>query len=309
MNSIQRSALEKWLAAQSASSHQIAVLRRIATGHSRAMWFVEMSSGQRFVVRIEQGGVFGSSGATEFEFMQTVARLGLPIAPARWIEPTGSVLGQPFFVMDYVEHLATPREERGLSDSLAADFVRQLHLMHTTDVSSALSGTADPADATDREIERWAGVYRSTAIPVPLLDEATAWLHHHAPVPTRVGIVHGDPGPGNFLHDGERLLVFTDWEFSHLGDPMEDWAFLIQMRGARTMVAEEWRALIKRTVDVEISDEQLDYWTAFNLFKGACANLTCRSAFVGANPSPNMAIIGTTIHQTFLRRLADLTAR
>ena len=90
--------------------------------------------------------------------------------------------------------------------------------------------------ATRAQIDRWYHVYRAEAdVAIPLLEEGAAWLHHHAPALDRVGIVHGDPGPGNFVHDGRRVIAFTDWEFTHLGDPMEDWAYLVNMRGARTM--------------------------------------------------------------------------
>ena len=44
------------------------------------------------------------------------------------------------------------------------------------------------------------------------------------------------------------------------------------------------------------------YWSVFNFFKGACANLTCRRAF-GAD---NMALIGTALHQTYVRQVAGL---
>lgn len=52
--------------------------------------------------------------------------------------------------------------------------------------------------ATHREIDRWLGVARTASLPIPLLEEDTAWLRLHAPA-SSVGIVHGDPGPGNLL--------------------------------------------------------------------------------------------------------------
>jgi hypothetical protein len=56
-----------------------------------------------------------------------------------------------------------------------------------------------------------------------------------------------------------------------------------------------------------LDDERWRYWEAFNLFKGACANRTCLAVFEdGRNRAPNMAIIGTTLHQVFLRRLVDI---
>jgi aminoglycoside phosphotransferase (APT) family kinase protein len=298
--------LEPWLFMQRGRAANIVTLRRIATGHSRAMWFVELDDRERYVVRVEQGGVFGSSSVDEVIFMRAAAELGLPVAPIRWIERRTSVLGHPFFVMDYVDHQATPREERGLPAGVAIDLVKRLDEVHRADWSSVLPAPPDLTQLTHVQIDRWTEVYRSSTVTVPLLEEAAAWLHRYARVPSRVGIVHGDPGPGNFLHDGTRLVAHTDWEFAHLGDPMEDWAYLVQMRGSRTMTPDAWRSLIRDTVGVDVTDFDLRYWGAFNLFKGACANLTCRVAFGGPNPLPNMAIIGTALHQTFLRRLADL---
>jgi aminoglycoside phosphotransferase (APT) family kinase protein len=232
------------------------------------------------------------------------------VARVRWLETTGTVIGQPFFVMDFIEGgVATAREDRSLAPELAVDFVRRLDELHHLQWQGVLDGPP-PSEATHVQIERWADVSRaSSPRVVPLLEEGAAWLHHHAPALERVALVHGDPGPGNFVHDGRRVLAFTDWEFSHLGDPTEDWAFLLSMRGARTMPAGEWLELIRRELAIEVSDEQMHYWRVFNFFKGACANRSCLRAFAGANPAPNMVLIGTVLQQQFMRQMADLLAR
>ena len=301
--------LQTWLGEQMGRPVEILTLRRIATGHSRAMWFVELDDGQRLVVRVEQGGVFGTSTVDEFELMRAAAEIGVPVAPVRWLEPTGRVLGQPFFAMDFVESAPTQREDRTLPDDVAADFIRRLHELHSVDRPGHLQPADAATNATDTQIDRWAGVYRAASpVALPLLDEAAAWLHRHAPELAQPAIVHGDPGPGNFLHDGAAVVAFTDWEFAHIGDPMEDWVYLISMRGARTMTADRWRQQISDTVGLDVTDWDLRYWGAFNFFKGACANLTCLQVFGGPNPAPNMAIIGTALQQTFMRNMADLVA-
>jgi aminoglycoside phosphotransferase (APT) family kinase protein len=306
-----RSALERWLGEQRGSDNRLVVLRRIATGNSRANWYAELDDGSRYVVRIEQGGVFGTSSADEYRFMAAAHRLGCPVAQVRWLEPTGAVLGQPCFVMDYLDGATTGRDDRTMGPSLAHDFVRRLDELHRTAWESELDTRVSPEGATHAQVDRWYGVYRGEvdagASPiVPLLEEGAAWLHHHAPSLDRVALVHGDPGPGNFVHDGERVTAFTDWEFTHLGDPTEDWAYLITMRGARTMDRAAWMALFERVAGVRIADRSLHYWSVFNFFKGACANLTCRRVFATVNPAPNMAIIGTALHQTYVRQVARL---
>ncbi len=59
------------------------------------------------------------------------------------------------------------------------------------------------------------------------------WLETNIPaagdIPTVV--VHGDVGAANFLHDKSRIVAVLDWEQSHFGDPMEDFAMLA-LRGA-----------------------------------------------------------------------------
>jgi aminoglycoside phosphotransferase (APT) family kinase protein len=307
---IDETALQLWLSTQLGADRRIEQCRRIATGHSRAMWFILLDNGDRFVVRVEQGGVFGTNGVDEFELMRAAERLGCPVATVRWCEPTGDVLGQPFFVMDYVDSKVAAREDRTLPDAVAADLVRCLHALHTSNRRAEPHLNGNDGDGTHAQIERWRGVYRSAAdVAVPLLDEAATWLHRHAPVANGASIVHGDPGPGNFLHDGSRVVALTDWEFAHVGDPTEDWVYLVAMRGARTMPAAQWRALITRESGVELTDWDMRYWSAFNFFKGACANLTCLRVLAdGTNAAPNMVIIGSALQQTFMRSLADLVA-
>ena len=306
-----RDELASWIGEQLGTTVGVAELRRITTGHSRGNWFLELDDGSRFVVRVEQGGVFGTSGADEFEFMQAVGRLGFPVARVRWLEHTGDVIGQPFFVMDFIEGgVATEREDRSLAPELAVDFVRRLDELHQLDwAGRARRTTAERGDArADRALGRRLPVVVAAAGAAARGGGRVAARTTRPPL-ERVALVHGDPGPGNFVHDGRRVLAFTDWEFSHLGDPTEDWSFLLSMRGARTMPVEDWLALVQREVGVEVDESQLRYWRAFNFFKGACANRSCLKSFAGANPAPNMALIGTVLQQTFMRQLADLVGQ
>jgi aminoglycoside phosphotransferase (APT) family kinase protein len=57
----------------------------------------------------------------------------------------------------------------------------------------------------------------------PLITYGIDWLERHVPTRvSRVSLVQGDTGPANFLFEDNRVTSVIDWEWGHLGDPMED---------------------------------------------------------------------------------------
>jgi len=312
-----RPALRRWFTARLGALEEVALEgpERIAIGHSRAMLGVAVEcvgaeGAQRgeYVVRVEQGGVFGTDSVREVRLMRALRTAGLPVAPVRWLERDPAVIGAPFFVMDRV----AGRGERPGIGSIR-ECVRLLRRQHDLDWQRAglafLGAPATARAATLAQIAHWERLHLdSRSLPVPLLEEAAAWLRRHAPTPERVVLVHGDPGPGNYMFEGDRVQAITDWEFAHLGDPDEDWVYLATIRGA-SRPREEWEKLFEQEAGVAISDEAWRFWDAFNQFKGACANLTALRLFSdGVNPAPNMAAVGSSIHLLMLGRLAQLIA-
>lgn len=305
-------ALVAWLSDELGIACPAPVVERIGVGHSRAMLRLSTGDGLRVVVRVEQGGVFGTSSAEECRVMRGLHARGYPVARILGEEPTGEVLGQPFFVMEHLGE-AVDTDERPLDLPTVESLVEALHRLHGLDGSDIGFDLVpdDPVAATPLQVERWRQVYRAAVdAPIPLLEEAAAWLTRHAPPLERLAVVHGDAGPGNLVHADGAVIAVTDWEFAHLGDPAEDWSFCMTMRGARTLSRPDWLEVLERRAGVRLTDERWRYWEAFNLFKGACANRTCLTLFEdGRNRAPNMAIIGTTLHQVFLRRLVGIVHR
>ena len=295
-----------WLAGQLGWPSNEAVVERIGEGHSREMLIVRPARAAPVVVRLEQDGVFGTTGIEECRVMVGLRERGVPVARILAIDD-GAVLGRPFFVMDFVDGSAEEFPIEGFVDSLHA-----LHLLAVDEDVRALFDRQPRSvqEATLGQIDRWSEVYRqSTAERIDVLEAGQEWLRSNLPSDGRLGVVHGDAGPGNVVHDGRRVLAITDWEFAHLGDPREDWSFCIALRGARTLGREAWLAVIEERTGIRFEGRSWRYWEAFNLFKGACANLTCRHLYQsGRNPAPNMAIIGTAVHRHFAQRLAALIA-
>ncbi len=302
-------ALTAWLARALGEAIEDIEITVMVGGHSRRMLSVRAvtaSGVQDLVVRIEQGGMFGTEGDSEARVMRALSEAGFAVAPVRWIEPAEDVLGQPFFVMDRVTGTAAV-ETATLDLYLLA--LHELHRLDPALVASALGPVPPtPRDAIAATIDHWLGIYRtSVRLPVPLLEDAATWLRANLRPTGPTCVVHGDPGPGNFLYADGRITALTDWELTHYGDPAEDWTYFGAIRARKIYDADTWRARFTELVGFTVDDTDWLAWEAFNQFKGACVNLTALRLFrAGVSTTPNLLAIGTAVHLRFLKRLTDL---
>jgi aminoglycoside phosphotransferase (APT) family kinase protein len=289
--------LAAYLSDETGLAIEIADVRRLGTGHSRAMYAITTTHGRRLVARIEQGGVFGTSTMDEVACLRPLLAVGVPVAPIVAVDEHGHVVGHPMFVMEFVDGHDTLPTPAAVVD----DFIVQLDRLHRLDHTDRLGLSG--RDQVDVWLDR-----ASVIDPSPLLVEAAAWLRASRPsTAIDTAPVHGDAGPGNFVHDGERLVIFTDWEFAHLGDPAEDWAFVATMRGIREMSVDAWRERIHQLTGWSVGDDEWRYWEALNLFKGACANATAMPIFErGVTATADLLTVGTALHHVFLRRVATI---
>jgi hypothetical protein len=73
----------------------------------------------------------------------------------------------------------------------------------------------------DLVLQKWSGFLATYCDP--LLTYGVDWLKRFAPKKfSRISLLHGDCGPVNFMFEGNRVTSVIDWEWAHLGDPMED---------------------------------------------------------------------------------------
>jgi len=108
------------------------------------------------------------------------------------------------------------------------DTLADLHQVPVDDRFQHLGPPASPAEAARSNVKLWADILTSRVKRSSALATfATRWLLSHAPENAdRLVVCHGDIGPGNFMHDGEQVTAMLDWEFVHVGDPMDDLAWL-----------------------------------------------------------------------------------
>ncbi len=117
-------------------------------------------------------------------------------------------------------------------EATARDFMTKLAALHGLD-ASALDLPAFPsiktvADAVHAELDEWDRVLAERGgTPDPALVFSLRWLRRHVPAYDGPPVlVQGDTGPGNFMYSGGRVIAVVDWELAHLGDPMDDIAWL-----------------------------------------------------------------------------------
>ena len=300
-----RARLAAWLTDRAGEPVEVTSATVIGGGFSRRMWRVGLQQAgreRRVIVRIEQGGMFGTDTVTEVRSMRALHGAGFAVPAVEDVEESGTVLGEPFFVMEQVPGVVR-LDDHGLDDIIRA--VADLHRVPAT--------VLDPSERSAEqvisdEIEGWRRMYREHAPEIPLVEFGADWLHENL-VPTGpTVIVHGDAGPGNALFDPERGLTTIDWEFAHVGDAAEDWAYLALIRGRRIMDADAWKARLAQVAGVEYSPEQWRMWLAFNHFRGACVNLSARTVFEnGPRRTADQLAIGVAVHLRFLSQLTEIT--
>ncbi|MCC5867022.1 MAG: phosphotransferase family protein [Gammaproteobacteria bacterium] len=76
------------------------------------------------------------------------------------------------------------------------------------------------------QLDLLAGLHRDYGQPIPVFELAIQWLKAHLPGEYPEVVVHGDFRVGNLIVDDGGLVAVLDWEMAHIGDPMEDLAWL-----------------------------------------------------------------------------------
>lgn len=215
-----------------------------------------------FVVRMapsaEDVPVFSSYRLDhQYDAIRLVGELSdVPVPTPRWLEPTGEVLGAPFFFMERVEgivppdvmpytfgdnwfHDAAPEEQRRLQDATVAA-IAGLHQI--PDPERTFAFLDDRAVAGESPLRRhfdrtraWYEWAAGDAVALgggrsPLLERALAWLDAHWPEadsPDNVVLSWGDSRIGNVLYRDFEPVAVLDWEMAALGPRELDLGWMV----------------------------------------------------------------------------------
>jgi len=167
----------------------------------------------------------------EYEVMTVLRGSGVPVPKTYLLCDDPSVIGTPFFVMEYVA--GHPMIDATLADRSPEDrraiyrsMIEVLACLHTVDWRAVgLSNYGKPGNYIARQVHRWTAQYRASETErIDAMERLIAWLPAHTPGDDAAAIVHGDYRPGNLLlHPTQpRVAAVIDWELSTIGHPLVD---------------------------------------------------------------------------------------
>jgi aminoglycoside phosphotransferase len=299
--------IKRWI--EQVTQGQFTGSRQIAAGGRHGYLIDVARDAETLALFLQLGRVDGADRVAflgterEAEVFRALAGSGIPI-PKVW----GVNADQQAFLVERVRGTvwmhppATPEEQL----SVAQDFIRHLATWHRLDPSNLDLPSFKPVLSARDHQKRIVRQMRAQAMaggdPIePILRISLDFLERKLPDyqgPTV--LVQGDTGPGNFMYENGKVSGVIDWELAHLGDPMDDIAWLTWRTTQHTFThlpdrLREYEALSGFKID----DARVIYYRV-----NACVRL----ASVGSGPWGGFGLPGMGVKQPRADSLAPVTA-
>lgn len=238
------------------------VVEQFQGGQSNPTFLLDTDSGQYVLRKKPPGKTLPSAHMVEREYkvMRALSEYTeVPVPVTRALCEDSSVIGTPFYVMDYLEGRivshpalrALDRHERMLAHFSAVDTLAALHSVDVNQIG--LGDYGRPEGYVARQVSRWTKQYQASKTDdMPAMDKLMDWLPKNLPSTDECAIAHGDYRFGNLMlaTDKAEVIAILDWELSTLGHPLADLAYYClpyhlpsDMDGMRGLVGEDLEAL------------------------------------------------------------------
>ncbi|TSD40345.1 phosphotransferase family protein [Rhodococcus sp. KBS0724] len=284
----------RWLSEQEIPFHGPARAALIGDGRSNLTYRVEDTTGRAYILRRPPAGsALPQAHDVEREFSVLTSLQGsqVPVPELFGLCTDPSVIGAPFYVMEYVAGTVLTTNDDGASYPVSAraaaaeSLVDSLGAIHELDVDAiGLGRLGRREDYLPRQLARWRRQFHSVSDrPLPIIDEVWSRLSATTPPQRYTGLVHGDFRFGNLLlgEDG-RTHAVLDWELCALGDTLSDlgWLTALWREAGEPEVStsptghpgyptrNEVIALYEARTGRDVSD--IEWYQAFALWRLAC---------------------------------------
>lgn len=224
--------LEDWLRrnGQAGPEAQVASLKRLMGGYSKATYIARIAdagSEQTVVIRKDSPGLpTGSSVTAEFPVLGEMTAIGVPAPAPLWIEPDAGLCGGAFMGVGFATGKPANQivpTDPDLCRAWAQSTAQVLALLHGgtalpgADVRESIAAEIDGIE--QRMLDRERAPHPGLLIGLRWLRSNIDWLAGRPACR-----IHGDVGFHNMMVDEGGITALLDWEFSRIGDPVEDLA-------------------------------------------------------------------------------------
>ena len=183
-------ALERYMREHVADFTGGLTVRQFQGGQSNPTYALSADKRQYVLRRKPPGKLLPSAHAVDREYrvITALGRTGVPVPRTYALCEDASVVGTPFYVMEYVHGrvFADPRmpgvapAERALIYDAMNDILARLHLVDWRAVGLADFGRT--GNYVARQIHRWTTQYRASETEaIPSMERLIAWLPGHIP--------------------------------------------------------------------------------------------------------------------------------
>ena len=220
--------------AEVAVGSKVVSVDREFAGGSRPLWYLAFESGEECVLRLDDGS--GALSGSPYSIQREVdvyrglvdSAVPVPIVHAARSFDDGFVI-----LMNRVPGDSRfPRNDPASATKMVNSLIGAVAKLHSLDVSGLKLPWGEFGsirDGVEQEIRTWQGL--SEACPDPVCDYAFQWLISNLDglpgIESPPSLVQGDTGPGNAVFCDGALTALVDWELAHIGDPMQDMAWVI----------------------------------------------------------------------------------
>lgn len=323
--------LSLFLSAETGSSVEVCGAAPLAGGASRDMWQVKLRIDgveERYVLRRDLPSTMTERALTrcqEFRVMQLAQAGGVRVARPRWCCPDPDLLGGAFFLMEFVDGIAIGRKIVQMPELAAAraalpeQMAQQLARIHQLEPPDFLPRPADGLSPAQDAIAQVYDLLDTLEIRSPAFEFALRWAERHAPPTEDLTFIHGDFRLGNLIVDETGIAAVADWEFAHLGDPIEelgypcmrDWRFGVgHLRLGGIADREPFLQAYERYSGRKVDRQAVDYWEFLgNLRWGAICLAQANRHLSGRDVSVELASLGrrsAEMQMEMLRLIAAL---
>ena len=299
---------------EAALGTRVASAHLLPGGASKEAWAIDTADGRELFLRRAMGGVIHQhtlSLREEFELLVAARDAGVTVPePVAYL---GDLDGREAFVVERLHGETIGRRivrdpPPGLGVRLAEELARihaiprdHVHFLPLTDPPASMRAELDEVGE-----------------PHPAIEYGLAWFEEHRPPPRPEVVTHGDFRIGNVMVADGELVAILDWEFAHVGDPVEDLAWPVvrawrfgadERRLGGVDDVEPYLTRYAELTGTEVTPAELDAWEVLGNCKWAVGCLNqARRHLSGEDRSVELAILGRLAAEQELE-LLDLVDR